>query len=152
MTDKVYLDANILIAHQVKDHNYHQKATKLIDDFWLKKCILAISALTMDEFFYGIVFILQRSQQNIKTVPFATFAPKIEKATQAILSWNTIELVEFKNNPHEIMKTINIMKNHNFRPRDAFHLRIMQQNGIDSIATFDNDFNRLKNIGINIIS
>ena len=152
MTNKVYLDANVLISHQVSEHKYHLRAVKILDELWEKQTILVVSSLTLDEVFYGIIFILQQFQKDKKGVPFSSYAQILEKVIGNILSWNKLELVEFRNNPVELLETIKIIKKYNFRPRDAFHLRIAEQNEIQKIATFDLDFACLENAGIKIIS
>lgn len=153
MSRKVYLDANVLIAHQVNNHDYHQQAVKLLDDLWKKGGNLLISSLTMDEFFYGVVFIFRSLQPSRKNYPFSSYASLLSKTVSAILTWEGVELVEFKNNPAELLQTVILIEKYNLRPRDAFHLRIMQQQDITSLATFDQDFNDLaKEEKINILS
>jgi len=148
MTQRVYLDANILIAHQVRGHEFHRRATSIIDELWNKKCHLVVSSLTMDEFFYGIIFILKSTQKEKTIQSFGSFAPIITTSTSAILSWERLETIEFKHTPGELLSIVKLMGTHNLRPRDAFHLRTMQQQEITQIATFDNDFDGINTITI----
>ena len=153
MSQKVYLDANVLIAHQVNNHEYHQQAVKLLDDLWKKGSNLLISSLTVDEFFYGVVFILRSLPPSRKSHPFSTYAHLLRKSLSAILTWEGVELVEFQNNSDELLQTVTLMEKYNLRPRDAFHLRIMQQQETNSFVTFDQDFNDLGKVEkINILS
>ncbi|OGG15667.1 hypothetical protein A3D77_01410 [Candidatus Gottesmanbacteria bacterium RIFCSPHIGHO2_02_FULL_39_11] len=149
MIKKVYLDANILIAHQVSGHEFHERAKKIIDNLWSENAFLLISALTMDEFLYGIVFLL-RGEKNDNS--FGSFASILSKTVQAVLSWNTTRLIEFENSEDSLINILDSIKTYNLRPRDAFHLECMKQNKVFAIATFDNDFNPLsKNEKITVI-
>src|SRR3990172_9984928 len=106
MKQRVYLDANILIAHQVDQHEYHTRAVSLIDDLWKKDTSYVISSLTMDEFLYGVTFILSRVKKSKGGTPFRSFAPILEKSTRAILTWNNIETVDFMHTPQELLTVI----------------------------------------------
>lgn len=152
MTNKVYLDANILISHQVQGHDYHQRAVEILDDLWQKQYAFVISSLTMDELFYGMVYILRQDKTSNKDAPFSSFSGILEKVTKNVLSLNRLELVEFRNNPNELLEIVKIIKKYNFRPRDSFHFRVMEQNKLKEIATFDRDFQILEKRGIKVIS
>ena|SRR3989344_5396030 len=147
MTDKVYLDANILIAHQVSNHQYHTRAMDIIDRIWKKRHSFVISSLTWDEFFYGLIFILQSVAKDKTKTSFDLHTQVISEATEKEFSWERLELVEFRHNPTEVKIVLKNMQRYNLRPRDAFHLCIMQQQNIRQIATFDHDFNRIKEKG-----
>jgi len=152
MTQTVYLDANLLIAHQVRGHIHHERAKQLIDTFWQKQQTGIISSLAIDEFLYGIAFILQSAQKEKASMPFKTYAAPMQHALQAILSWQNIRLVEFTANAEEYTAVIQLIQSENLRPRDAFHLQIMQQQQTSQIATFDHDFDHLSaHLGIHII-
>lgn len=139
MNSKVYLDANVLIAHQVKGHKYYQKAKDLISALWEEGESLVISSLTVDEWWFGLVTVLRQSPK-MKAEPFSAFAPQVQKSIEAIFSWGNIELVSFQSSESEVFEVLRLIKRFNLRPRDAFHLRTMQQQDMHKIATFDQDF------------
>ncbi len=139
MMKKVYLDANLLIAHQTKGHTHHARAKELIEKLWRQKSLLYLSDLTIDEFLYGISFIL-RGKNNRR--PYSSFYPKLKGLINDILSWQNIKLVSFKNNPEALLAVLQAGEKYNLRPRDAFHWQIMQQQQVGKIATFDSDFQK----------
>lgn len=144
MTKKVYLDANVLIAHQAKGHKYYSQAKKLIEKLWKGKTLFYISSLTVDEFLYGISVGLRVKAGDL---PYSQFTPQLGSVLKNILSWENVHLVSFENtveNLHGVLKNIT---EYNLRPRDAFHLRIMEQVKITNLATFDHDFDAVQEAG-----
>ncbi|MBI2029268.1 type II toxin-antitoxin system VapC family toxin [Candidatus Gottesmanbacteria bacterium] len=149
MTQKVYLDANILIAHQIQNHPFYEKSLEVIDSFFQQKFVFVIASLTMDEFMYGTIQALKIIDKNKK---FEYIIDELNKATRAVLSWENLELIDFQHTSLELLTVISLMKKYHLKPRDAFHLRIMQQQNINNFITFDHDFDILLKSGkINII-
>lgn len=141
MNEKVYLDANVLIAHQIKGHGDFELAKKLIEKLWHQKVLLFVSSLTFDEFWYGISVLLR---EQVEDKPFSCFAEVFDQLLTNILSWQNVKLVSFRNSEKELKKVLRLIKKYNLRPRDAFHLRIMNQQSIKTIATLDNDFRKVE--------
>lgn len=137
MKKKVYLDANVLVAHQIKDHKFFDRAKDIIESFWRKDYSFVISSLTIDEFLYAVSLVLRATRSG---EAFSEFSPVFRKLLRNILSWQNIELVSFENNPVELAVVLDLIRDYNLRPRDAFHLRIMQQQGVNELITFDSDF------------
>lgn len=149
MTSKVYLDANSIIAHQITNHPFYEKALKIIDSYFQQEFIFVISSLTMDEFMYGII----KAQKIInKNKQFEDVVNELKKVTKAVFVWKNLELVDFQHTTSELLSVISLMKKYHLKPRDAFHLRIMQQQNIGNFITFDSDFDMIaKSEKINII-
>ena len=145
MGKKAYLDANVLIAHQTRGHSHFQRAKDLLDELWQNRVQLVISSLTIDEFWYGISFILREQGEN---KPFSAHGLIFSKVLNNILSWRNIDLVSFQNSASELKKVLELIKKFNLRPRDAFHLRIMQQQRTNKLVTFDTDFQKVQKWGI----
>lgn len=139
MIKKVYLDANLLIAHQAKGHTHHTQAKEFVEKLWRQRTLLYLSDLTIDEFLYGISFIL-RGKNNRS--PYSSFYPKLKDLINDILSWQNIKLVSFRNNYESLSTVLEAGEKYNLRPRDAFHLQIMQQQQVNKLATFDSDFQK----------
>lgn len=145
MTEKVYLDTNILIAHQIEGHQDFNKAKELIEALWHQKSELFISGLVVDEFLYGIGLFL-RGRMGEK--PFSSFTTTFRQLLVKIMSWKNVRLVSFSNSEKELSAVLELIRKYNLRPRDAFHLQIMSQNNVNKIATFDNDFQKAEKSGV----
>ncbi len=143
MKKRVYFDANVLIAHQLTNHQYFTQAKQLLETLWKQGSVFYLSSLTIDELFYGIGFCLRAKDKN---KPYAKIAAQLKEIFAAIISWQNVELISFDNNLTEIIQVLSYIKKYNLRPRDAFHLQIMKQNQLKKIATFDNDFKQVEKL------
>jgi len=129
---KCYLDTNILIAHKIEESPHFSISTTLIQKMIEEEAYLYISPLTIDEFLHPMKYFLGLKYTKVYL--------HLKKAVKDIISFPNLSLV---NPPAELksqMKVINFMERFKLRPRDAFHLLIMQTNGIEYFATLDTDF------------
>jgi len=130
-----YLDANVLVYYKNEESPFFGKANETIQQLVEDNYHLFISPLIIDEFLHSIKSLCQ--SKKIKK-------PKIFRllrgALKDILALPALEIVNPPLAKSAQLKIISLMKNHSLRPRDAYHLLIIQENNIQSFATFDSDF------------
>lgn len=143
---KAYLDANLLIAHRLSNHIYHQKAKDLLKRLAKDVFYFYISPLTLDEFWYGLIFITRSLRANYKNKDSSFFFRFIEQADKQLFSLANLRLANAFFTYEVINKTASYIRYYNLKPRDAFHLTYCVENQIDVLATFDEDFKKLEEI------
>lgn len=141
----IYLDANFIISLNVSGHQFHQPARKFMLQFMKNGDDLFLSTLGVDE----IWWVLQKELRK-GNAPLQNF----HQWFQCFL------LRDFKNNGGKIIHFNRIQNDKGcilavkyglrfgLRPRDSFHLAIMQDHGIKNIATFDKDFDGISSINV----
>ena|SRR3990167_8174205 len=138
MKSKCYLDSNILIYFLDQKSPYHKKTKNLIGKLDPDTYTLIISPLVIDEFLYTLKRIMttenMRSEQIFKD---------LGRAYDAIVALKNLEIAPVSIDKSINRKVITIMEEFHLRPRDAYHILIMQENSIDEFATFDTDFKRV---------
>lgn len=140
--DRVYLDANFLIAYFVPGHSDYQGAVRLFARLLSRKNKLYISPLAVDETWHGMV--RQMKTQIGSTQPHAAFYSQLKTVLDQILASDDIEIVQFENDLEEgIKQALENLHRYTLKPRDAFHLAIMMDLDIKFIATNDPSFIRL---------
>jgi len=118
----------------------------LLKNLWEKGYSFCYSLLTIDEFWYGLVFLTRKNKKT--DAPFASFADMLEKVTEELFMMGTPRFISLSFDKENIGKTLGLIKKFNLRPRDALHLQTMIENNIDEFATFDNDFNEVFRQGL----
>ena len=167
----VYLDANFLVAYFVagkrkKDKIYNKKAQKMFAYLIVKKCDICLSPLVFDEFWNGIKkeagvkriknrfkyrinkFIRKFGIRGLKDSGIEYYAhyeiySELEKYTEKLLSWPTVKVIQFVQVVDGIRQALENIKQYKMKPRDAFHLSLMQNLRIPFIISFDSDFMRI---------
>lgn len=135
-----YLDANLLIYLQNKVSKFHSQTKLLIQHLIQEGFEIVISSLVLDEYFYNILRLMQGERVE-----------KLENLRKEFRKILKIPKLKFINPPLQgssHLKVLNLMKKHNLKPRDAYHLFMMKENRIKYLATFDNDFTRVFDTGI----
>ncbi len=130
-----YLDTNILIFLQDKTSKFHQKTQLLFNKLIEEEYQIYISSLILDEYLYNLYRLLAGERAD-KLKILNSSLKKIFKIPHIGLINPTLEA---KNH----LKIINLMKQYNLKPRDAYHLFIMKENKIKYLATFDHDFDQV---------
>ncbi|MBU4347003.1 type II toxin-antitoxin system VapC family toxin [Patescibacteria group bacterium] len=137
--EKIYFDANFLIYWFIsKEPELKKRARSLLAEFLINNNDLYSSALALDEAWWGIKD--EYNQQN--GVNFSCgdndVFEKLSQFTKLILAkLNLAQFADIKNGVEDALDNI---KNFNLKPRDAFHLATMKDNGIKIIVTGDEDF------------
>ena len=146
---KCYLDSNILVYYKDENSPFKEKAQAIISTLVPDEYELYISSLVLDEFIHSLLFILkQRGVQSSGKFRL------LNEGLNSILQFAHMRIVNPPVSKESNMKVIEIMKDFNLGPRDAYHFLIMQENNIEYFATFDNDFKSVfkKNIFRKIMS
>ncbi|MBU4601107.1 type II toxin-antitoxin system VapC family toxin [Patescibacteria group bacterium] len=137
--EKIYFDANFLIYWFIsKEPELKKRARSLLAEFLINNNDLYSSALALDEAWWGIKN--EYNQQN--GVDFSCgdndVFEKLSQFTKSILP--KLNLVQFADIKNGVEDALDSMKRFKLKPRDAFHLATMKDNGIKIIVTDDKDF------------
>lgn len=129
---KCYLDANVLLFLQDSQSPFYGQARLAVEQLILKRAEIFTSSLALDEFLQGTLRFSHKSKQEMRG--------QLKKGLKRIFSIPQFKLVNPPGDPKRHVKVVDIVAKYNLRPRDAYHLFIMQENKIRYLATFDNDF------------
>lgn len=130
-----YLDANILVYYQDPDSLLYDTASRIIENLLANGSDLIISSLSLDEYEYTVFSSINKPKLEI--------LKRLRRGFNRLLKIPTISLI---NPPLELKKhrkVLNLMAKFNLKPRDAYHLFIMLENKVNSLATFDSDFDKV---------
>lgn len=165
---KVYLDANFLAAYLIpakkdKDKIYNKKAQKAFAWLIVNNCEMYLSPLVFDEFwntvkkeagerkvrnklrFHINSFLQNFGIRGLKNPGIDYYShydlyPDLRKYTDNILSFSAIKIVQFNKIIDGIKQALENIKQYQMKPRDAFHLSMMQDLQISFILTRDSKF------------
>lgn len=135
MKKKCYIDSNLLVYLKDQGSPFHRQAKNILKKLSPIDSELYISPLVIDEFLNSFRKILVKekiSKESIYT--------ELDKLLESILDLEHLNIINPPNDKNTNKKVIEIMSKFNLRPRDAYHLLIMQENNIKTFATFDKDF------------
>ena len=167
----VYLDANFLVAYFVsakrkEDKIYNKKAQKIFAYLMVKKCDICLSPLVFDEFWNGVKkeadvkrirnrlrywvnkFVQKFGIRGLKDSGVEYYAhyeiySQLEKYTEKLLSLPQVKLIQFVRIIDGIQQALKNIKQYQMKPRDAFHLSLMQDLKIPFVVSFDPKFIRI---------
>src|SRR3989344_4589369 len=139
LPNKIYLDANFLIAYFVDNHDDHNASKLLFFNLLKQDCVTYISTLGLDEAWFKVYEVLQKDIPKDKRKPIKEFYPEIKQILKAIRKLpQNIKIVQFENNFEAgVKQTVENIGSFNFHPRDAFHLAYMQDLNLKTIITKD---------------
>lgn len=137
--NKVYLDSNVLIAWQIVGHPFNHLAQRLLKKLLNHKLIFCLSPLTIDEYLYAIL-----KYQKANLIP-KEISP--QQSLKAIAKINPF-YVNLQWDQSAFFSIYPLIEKYRLRPRDGFHLKIIQDNKIDYLASFDNDFKKVIKEGL----
>lgn len=140
---KCYLDSNILLYYIFESSEYFAATRDLMLSFLTDEATLYISPLTIDEFTYQLDIL-----SRINNKKRSDFYQLVEIFLSTIMSLPNLKIVNLPTQESILFKFVDLMKNFNLKPRDAFHLLTMLENDIEYIATYDKDFNKVVKSGI----
>lgn len=169
---KIYLDATFLAAISIPNHEDFSKAQKCLAEQKIKGAEFYTSPLAIDEMWLvvkrykdlqdGNLRFMRLLNNYIKRIKlkilineinysFKDVINDLKTATSKILK--LIGIVQLNGNMQlSIMNALNLISEHALRPRDSFHLTIVNDNNIAGIITKDSKINKLKIKGLSIIS
>lgn len=133
---KCYLDSNILIYLKDEDSPYHKRVFDLLSKLISQKVLFFISPLVLDEFYFTFLY-------GLRVKHIAKPYDKLKRAATEILMIPSLQMVNPPSDADKQLEVISYMERYHLRSRDAYHLLITQTNNIDSLATFDKDFNKV---------
>lgn len=177
----VYCDANFLVAYgskETKQIKVQKSAQILFAKLLVNNCKIVASPLSFDEAWNGIRkeaglktknnfqrlhykvdSILQKCgirfvQSAASGFSYKEVLPTLKEFTSKMLLSSKFQVVQFpvpieKNG---ITKALNNIEKFGMRPRDSFHLSMMQMNDIKYLVTRDTDFTKKKFDDVDIIT
>lgn len=135
-----YLDANVLVYLQDPNSPFHQKSIDLVKKLVDDRHNLIISPLVLDEY-------LHSSLRSSKKSPAEKLA-NVRLSMESIFKLPEIKLVNPPLAFKKQLKILKLMAKFNLKPRDAYHLLIVIEKKINFLATFDQDFARVFEVGL----
>ncbi len=144
MQEKCYLDSNILVYFSDRGSKFHSRSKNIIMDITDKEWGFSISSLCIDEFLYVMKTALSKKYKEKQVWSI------LRETLQAILQLPNLEIINAHTDVAAHMEVIELMKNFNLSPRDAYHIFMAFTNQINHFITFDKDFRKtaIKNITI----
>ncbi len=134
---RCYLDSNVLVYLKNEDSPFFQESSELVLRLKTENANLFISSLCLDEFIHEFGQLLRTG------VPQKHYFASLETGLNSLLQLPDLSIVNPPTGFFHHQKIISLMEKYSLRPRDAYHLLIMQANGIDGFATFDTDFKKV---------
>jgi predicted nucleic acid-binding protein len=126
-----FLDSNVLLRHLLHDHDdMSRRATAYLERIERGE----IEVLTADTVIFETVFVLHRQHMKRK-----------QDIRDAILSLLELPGVVLPGK-RRYYRVFDLFVEDNLPFADAYHVALMEQLGIEEIATFDTDFNRVPGI------
>ncbi len=172
----VYCDANFLVAYgakQVRQPQLQKRARVLFAKLLIKGCKIAASPLSFDEAWNGIRreagprairskprFFINRlldrigvrlMNDGITEFSYSDILNEIEAFTKNLIDSSKFTVIQFPSREEAkgVYCSIENMGKFGLRPRDSFHLSIMQLNDIHFIMSRDTKF---QGTGINVLT
>ena len=130
-----YLDANLLLYYSNPDSLFYNQATAIISQLWDQKWQLALSPLTLDEYFHNMI--------RFSRVTRADAFSDLKRSFGRIIKLPKIIIINPNLDLKRQQKVINLMIKYKLRARDAYHIFIMKENKVKFMATFDRDFDEV---------
>ncbi len=128
--EEVYLDANLLIYASIDETEIGGKARKIIEKIKEGRYKAYTASLTFDEIMYAI----QKNADREKAIRTAELYIKLQNL-------NIIPI-----DTQLIIKSIEVYKKTNLKPRDSIHLTAMISKNLHIIISSDPDFDKIKDI------
>lgn len=144
--NRVLLDSNFIISLQVTRHQFFTRAQELIYEFKENGVQPVIIPLVFDEFWY---ILKGYFKTDFSSATKDELSKMLTRSTKKVLAIERLLVADVGYKEKDLLGTLKIMSKYDLRPRDAMIVKSMQILGIDDIASFDSDFDRVK--GINVI-
>ncbi len=166
----VYCDANFLVAYgaeKVKEPAVQKRAWILFAKLLVNNCKITASPLSFDEAWLGVrreadpkkklwlrdkVDVLLRKcgvrlvGQTTQEFSYNEIMPTLREFTSKLLSSLKFQVVQFSSATEKsgVTRALDNIEKFGMKPRDSFHLSIMQMNNIEYIVSRDSDFSKKK--------
>ncbi len=139
---KCYIDTNVLVHFKNEDSDLHKITVNKLKNLLSEGNTLYISSLILDEFLYVFSKLLRKVTKEEKLV-----YDLLKKALESILEM-PFELIEMPADKNVHKDSVYFMRRFNMRPRDVYHLKIMQENSVEYLFTYDRDFQKIAKTGL----
>ncbi len=137
---RCYLDANFLIFLHDPGTPFYPKAETILKKLITEGFNLYASSLVFDEFLMGSLRLSGKSAAEMKE--------NLKLGLKTIFKMPNFNLVSPPQDFQRHLQVVDLMTRFSLKPRDAYHLFIMQKNKIKFLATFDNDFDSVFKKGL----
>jgi len=134
MTEKIFLDSNVLISLKEKESVFINKSLKILEDIIKNNQQGVINSYVINEIHY--FYSKHSTKANASNVIKSLFAI-------SNLKYEDISL-----NKEDIFEILKLANKHNLETFDAYHAFYCKKLGIKKIATFDEDFKKVPSLKI----
>lgn len=146
--EKVYIDANFLVAYLIPNHVHHIKAGTTMVGLLVARNILYFSPLCLSETLHGIIK-EKRKDSAFENNPTSSFYSDVKNATDVLLAFPQLELRQFENNlKQSCVNAVEYMRDLNMKSHDAFHVAHAKDLEINYVVTNDSSFDGISALGI----
>ncbi len=125
---KIFIDASLIVYLNVK---LPEDESRIIEDFWLDLIYnnnLYTNVLVLDEVIY-----VSRKKYGVG------YSDTVELIDRAVIPYTNILSIGID----EYIKAKELMLKYNLKPSDAIHAATIINNGLQAIATEDDDFDKV---------
>lgn len=141
----IYADSNFLISYWLPDHENYKQACLKFFELIEKNYQFIVSPLIVDECWYKIWYIWKK-QNPSNQKPFYEFYQDFKELLNFVVSTKFFKIIQFKGDlGNGCRQALENIKTYNFKPHDAFHLAMIEDNQIFFIVTKDSDFTKESN-------
>ena len=142
---KVYVDSNFLISYWLPEHENYEQARLQFFELMENNSQISLSPLVIDESWYKIYKIWESQNPSIQR-PFYEFYQQFKELLDFVIFSPFLKIIQFRKNlTNGCQQALENIKAYNFRPHDAFHLAMTENNRISAIVTKDSDFTKESN-------
>jgi len=144
----LYLDANVLIAFIVRNHQKNIAAIQLVGEAVSSQCEILVSLLALDEVWHSLAEIWGQSETPRKKVTGAMmkqYAPRLTAKTRDILDLDGVIVLPGRaDDGRDIVNIVlKLLSASEMRSRDLFHAGYALHRIAGGLATTDDDFEKL---------
>ena len=125
----MYLDANFFILLHFDYKDKGEKSRQILEQI-IKGKSAVTSVLTLDE----VMWVIVKNKQE----------KELRNIIEEIYSIKNLIIKDVSNSIP--LKALDIMEENKLKPRDAFHIAIMKELGINTIVSDDKDFDKIQGI------
>jgi predicted nucleic acid-binding protein len=160
LPDKLYLDTSFLVAAFLKFDKFHHQASSLLLALQFQPTTCLISTLALDESWWAILQAKYKSDKLRGRISDSRAPDKLTarwlKSNKSFISNSSRELRQFRVfidqrvrkgrfkligvEADRAPRAFDNMLNVPIPPRDAFHLSVIEGEGIPAVATADDDY------------
>ena len=131
-----YLDANVLVYLKDISSEQYNECVSIIKKLIIEGHRLNISPLGIDEFLYVVY-------SSLRKLGAKDPINELKNSLESVLNLPTLTIINPPFDKASQIKVIEYIRKFSLRPRDAYHLLIMESHKINYFLTFDSDFDKV---------